>query len=227
MLQDNEFLASDSEKFELGKNYSSLIYLTKVTYFENKHEVLVEFSSESRKLVKRFRFFPYVLLPNTIEKEKLVDLILHSGFKGFNIEEEEGKLVLKTISFSDLKKICNSIAILVGKLPIVLEPQRAFLLEKNWSFFDAFEEKDEMLFKADFGKEKLNKAFWNKFDLGFMLTGEVSFNQALKLNKDDALFLVELASWSNTLSVPLNKVPKSINEKVELFLEIFFLKMLN
>lgn len=224
MLQDNEFLASDSDKFELGKNYSSLIYLTKVTYIEQKHEVLVEFSSESKKLMKRFKFFPFVLLPNTIEKEKLIELILHSGFKGFSVEEEENKLILKTISFLDLKKICNSIAMHIGKLPIVLEPERAFLIEKNWSFFDAFEEKDEVLFKADFGKEKLSKSFWDKFDLGFMLTGEVSFDAALKLNKEDALFLVELASWSNTLSVSLDKVPKSINAKVELFLENVFFK---
>ncbi len=224
MLQDNEFLVSDSEKFELGKSYSSLIYLTKVTYFEQRHEILVEFSSESKKIVKRFRFFPFVLLPNSIEKEKLVDLILSLGFKGFNVEEEGSNLVLKTISFSDLKKICNSIAIHTNKLPVVLEPQRAFLLEKNWSFFDAFEEKDEILFKAEIGKERLGKTFWNKFDLGFMLTGEVSFNQALKLNQEDTLFLVELAAWSNTLSVPLDKVPKSINEKVELFLENVFFK---
>ena len=224
MLKENEFLAENSSEFELGKNYSSLIYLTNVTYFENKHEVLVEFSSENRKFMKRFRFFPFVLLSNTIEKEKLVELILHSGFKGFSIEEEESKLVLRTVSFLDLKKICNSIAMHIGQLPIVLEPERAFLIEKNWSFFDAFEEKDELLFKADIGKEKLSKSFWDKFDLGFILTKEVSFNQALNLNKSDALFLVELASWSNTLCVPLSKVPKSINEKVELFLENVFFK---
>ncbi len=224
MLQENELLIQDSSEFELGKNYSSLIYLTKVTYFEQKHEILVEFSSETKKLLKRYKFFPYSLLPNTIEKEKLVDLILHSGFRGFSVEEEEDKLVLKTVSFLDLKKICNSIAMHIGKLPLVLEPERAFLIEKNWSFFDAFEEKDELLFKVDFGKEKLSNSFWNKFDLGFMLTGEVSFPQALKLNRDDALFLVELASWSNTLCVPLEKVPKSINEKVELFLENVFFK---
>ena len=211
MLQDNEFLASDSSKFELGKNYSSLIYLTNITYFEQKHEVLVEFSSESRKLIKRYKFFPFVLLPNNIEKNKLVDLILHSGFKNFSVEEENDKLVLKTILFSDLKKICNSIAIQTNNFPVVLSPERTFLLKQNWSFFDAFEEKDEILFKADFASERLSNVFWDKFDLGFALTKNFPFSQALKLNKEDALFLVELASWSNILCVPLEKVPKSIN----------------
>jgi hypothetical protein len=224
MLKGNESLSIDSKEFELGKNFSSLIYLTKVTYFEQRHEILAEFSSENKKLVKRFKFFPYVLLPNSIEKEKLVELILHSKFRGFNVEEENNKLVLKTISFLDLKKISNSIAMHIGKLPVVLEPERAFLLEKNWSFFDAFEEKDDMIFKADFSKEKLGKSFWGKFDLGFTLTGEVSFNQALKLNLEDALFLVDLAAWSNALCVPLEKVPKSVNDKVELFLENIFFK---
>jgi hypothetical protein len=223
MLQENELLSEDSSKFELN-NFSSLIYLTKVNYAEQKHEVLVEFSSNTRKLVKRYRFFPYVLLSNTIEKEKLVQLILESGFKNFSIEEEQNKLVLKTITFSDLKKICNALAIHTNNLPVVLEPERAFLIEKDWSFFDVFEEKDELLFKVEVGKEKLNKMFWNKFDLGFVLTKEVLFSQALKMNKDDALFLVTLASWSNVLCVPLNLVPKSINEKVELFLENVFFK---
>ena len=224
MLQENEFLSEDSSQFELGKNYSSLIYLTKVNYIEQRHEVLVEFSSDTRKLVKRYRFFPYVLLSNTIEKEKLVNLILEAGFKNFNIEEEQNKLVLKTINFSDLKKICNSLAIHTNNLPVVLEPERAFLIEKNWSFFDVFEEKDELLFKVEIEKEKLNKIFWDKFDLGFVLTKEVLFSEALKMNKEDALFLVTLSSWSNVLCVPLNMVPKSINEKVELFLENIFFK---
>jgi len=224
MLQENEFLVSNSDKFELGKNFSSLLYLTNVNYFEQKHEILVEFSSNERKLVKRYRFFPFVFLPHSIEKEKLVQLILDAGFKGFSVEEDGNKLILKTILFSDLKKICNSLAIHTNKFPVVLPPERAFLLEKNWSFFDAFEEKDELLFKVDFEKDKLSKCFWDKFDLGFALTREFPFSQALKMNKEDALFLVELASWSNILCVALDKVPKSINEKTELFLENVFFK---
>ena len=63
----------------------SILYLTKVSYNEPKHEVLVEFSNAKERLVERYRFFPFLLLSSSIEKEKLEGLLLSAGFKGFSI----------------------------------------------------------------------------------------------------------------------------------------------
>ena len=165
-------------------------------------------------------------------KEKLSELILSLGFKEFSIEEKNGLFVLKTLTFSNLKKIVNSLAVSTRKLPIILPPERAFLIFKNWSFFDAFEKSDDLLLKInplDNFSIKNNAFSQNEFplkepDFGFFLTKGINFNYALNSNEEEAAFLINSSAWSNLLSVPIKDVPKSINNKLELFLEKIFFK---
>ncbi|OQA31404.1 MAG: hypothetical protein BWY55_00500 [archaeon ADurb.Bin336] len=202
---------------------SSFVYLTKVSYFENKHEILVEFSSKNKKLVNRFRFFPFIRIPSSIDKNKFVELILDSGFKGFSVEEEDNFLVLRTLSFSDLKKISNLISILLNKKPILLDPSRSFLIEKNWSFFDAFEEIGGSLFKVDLTLLS-HQNFLDEFDLSYFLTKELSFSDALRINEEQVIDLINSAVWSNLLVVPINSIPNKLEDKIELFIEKIFFK---
>jgi len=201
---------------------SKVFYLTKVSYNETRHEVLVEFSNSSSRVVERYKFFPFTQVSLSFEKDKFEDLILSLGFKGFSLEEERGIFCLKSLSFSELKKISNALARHIGKLPLVLAPERAFLLSKNWSYFDAFEKLSDAFYKIDLSSQRKDNL--SEFNLGFFLTKEISFSEALKMNKSDALYLVELASWSNLLSVPINLVPKEKESKIELFIENIFFK---
>ena len=88
-LEDSPF-AGDFE--------SKVLYLTKVSYNEAKHEVLVEFSNQFSKIVQRHKFFPYLSFSPTLEVQKLSDLVLSLGFKGFSIEEENNLLILHAMS---------------------------------------------------------------------------------------------------------------------------------
>ncbi len=216
MSQHTEaFLATDEN------SSSRVFYLTKVSHSEARREVLVEFANSSARVVKRHKFFPFTFISVNFEKDKLEDLILSLGFKGFSLEEEGGLFCLKALSFSELKKISNALARHIGKLPVVLDPERAFLLGKGWSYFDSFEKIGDSFYKIDLSSPRSEPL--GRIDLGFFLTREISFSEALRVSKEDALYLVELAAWSNLLSVPVNLVPKERDARVEMFIEnIFF-----
>ncbi|MDD3085525.1 MAG: hypothetical protein PHY04_00130 [Candidatus ainarchaeum sp.] len=210
--------------FDSKEKSNSFVYLTKVEYFENKHEILVEFSSKNKKLINRFHFFPFVYISSFLDKNKLVDLILDFGFKGFSLEEEGNNLVLRTLSFSDLKKICNLIAVVLNKKPIVLDPSRSFLVEKNWSFFDVFEEISGDLFKVDLTDVFYQESFLNDFDLSSFLTKGIPFSDAFRINENQVTDLIKSAVWGNILSLPIELVPNRLEDKIELFLEKIFFK---
>ncbi len=202
-----------------------VFYLTNVSFNEAKHEVLVEFSNKFEKFVMREKFFPFILLSHFGDKEKLIELILSFGFKGFSLEEEGDLFCLKALTFSDLKKIGNALALNTSKYPIILSPERSFLVSKNWSYFDAFERIDNLLFKLNPKSDSYQKGVVQKnIDFGFFLTKSISFNEALNSSEEEVRFLVDSAAWSNLLLVPITRVPKSINDKLELFLENIFFK---
>jgi len=198
-----------------------VFYLSRLTYNEPKGEMLVEFANNNHKFVERYRFFPFISLFG-IEADKLSELVLSLGFKGFSVEQKDSKVLLRALSFSNLKKIGTALALHINKMPLVIEPERSFLLEKNWAYFDSFQRVDNLIVKV--GAEDACGGDFAQKDLGFFLTKEIPFSEALKVSESDALFLVERAAWSSILGVPLERVPKELNEKIELFLENTFVR---
>ena len=211
---------TNEEKVLSSSMPSNTLYITKVLYNEPKSEILLEFSNASQRIVQRHKFFPFIIFSETIPQEKLTDLVLSLGFKGFNITQKDGLFLLYASSFSELKKISNSIALHINKKPLVLEPERAFLLEKGWSYFSAFERVGSNLILINSpGQSSSGSSFSvsEEKDLGFFLTKEIPFSHALKLSEEDALFLVTQAAWAEILCVPISTVPRLKEEKTELF----------
>lgn len=191
-----------------------VLFLTSVSYNETKKEVLVEFSNKSTRVVERFKFYPFFRLPNNLDSSKLKELILSFGIKGFSLVEKSSFYYLHASSFGELKKIANVLGNCFGKLPLVIEPERQFLLEKGWTYFDSFIYFSNSLVKVDsFSK-----------DVSFAVLPEIPFSQALKIDESHALFSVEQASLSSILSVPLHLVPREAKDREELFLENIFFK---
>jgi len=188
------------------------LYLTKVTHNLEKKEILVEFRNKNNKVVKRFDFFPFLVLPREIEKEKVEELLLCVGIKGFEIQKKKRYLKVIAHSFNELKKISNSLALHTSKKPLTLEPERQFLIQKNWDYFDSFIFDNNVIEKVDEKKE-----------IGFLITKEIPFNEAVLLDEEGIQSLVENFSLSHLLKVPLESVPASLQKRTEIFLEnIFF-----
>ncbi len=191
-----------------------LLFLTNVSYNESKREILVDFSNKFEKRVERYKFFPFILLPKSIDGEKLKELLISFSFRSFSLQEKENFYSLQSASFLELKKMVSVLSKCFGKLPLVLEPERQFLLEKNWSYFDSFSYFDNSLIKVDsFSK-----------DVSFVVLPEIPFSEALKINREEAIFFVSQAALSNILRIPLNVVPKNKQEREEIFLENIFFK---
>ena len=158
----------------------NVLYLTNVTYVDSKREVLAEFSNKFDKKVERYKFFPFILLPKSIDGEKLKELLLSFSFKFFSLQEKENYFSLQSTSFVELKKIVSVLSKCFGKLPLVLEPERQFLIEKNWSYFDSFLYFENSLIKVDsFSK-----------DVSFSVLPEIPFVEAMKINQEEATFLL-------------------------------------
>ncbi|HNV00982.1 MAG TPA: hypothetical protein PKK60_00980 [archaeon] len=196
------------------QNKSNVLYLTNVTYIESKREVLVEFSNKFEKKIERYKFFPFILLPKSIDGEKLKELLISFSFRSFSLQEKENYFSLQSVSFLELKKMVSVLSKCFGKLPLVLEPERQFLIEKNWSYFDSFSYFENSLIKVD--------SFLK--DVSFSVLPEIPFVEALKINQEEAVFFVNQAVLSNILKVPINLVPKNKQEQEEIFLENIFFK---
>lgn len=193
---------------------NKFLYLTNVLYIESKREVLVEFSNAFEKKVERYKFFPFILLPKSIDGEKLKELLISFSFKYFSLQEKDNYFSLQSTSFIELKKIVSVLSKCFGKLPLVLEPERQFLLEKSWSYYDSFNYFENTLIKVDsFSK-----------DVSFSVLPEIPFVEALKINQEEATFFVNQAVLSNILRIPIHLVPKNIQEQEEVFLENIFFK---
>ncbi len=187
-------------------------YLTQITYNPEKKEILAEFRNRESKIVERFDFFPFLVLPKEMEKEKIKELLICLGIKGFELQKKKKYLKIVASSFKELKKISNSIALHTGKKPLTLEPERQFLIQKGWNYFDSFIFENNQIIKV---KEKI--------DIGFLITKSLNFEEALRLSEEETLFLVENFALSAILKIPFNKIPTNLQERTELFLEnIFF-----
>ena len=188
------------------------IYLTKVTFNPEKKEMLVEFRNNKNKVVKRFDFYPFLVLPKEMNKEKIEELLLCVGIKGFRVEKKNKYLKVICSSFIELKKISNTLALHTGKKPLVLESERQFLIQKNWNYYDTFIFENDFLVKVD-----------EKPDLGFLITKEINFGEALLLNEEETLFLVNKFALSALLKIPFTQIPSLTQAMTEIFVEnIFF-----
>jgi hypothetical protein len=187
-------------------------YLVKVEYLEEKNEIFCYFKNKNDQIVKRFFFQPYFILQKDLDTEKIKEILFSFKIKNFSIKKEEQNRLFSN-NFEELKKISRIIAKTTHKKHLVLEPERVFLIEKNWSYFDIF----------SFDLLNPEKVFEKK-EISFCIFPEISFEEALRLNEDQTSFLIEQSAFSTLLKVPLEKVPQSIPEKTELFLENLFFK---
>lgn len=203
------------------KTPNMLLYLTKVSYLPEKRQIAVSFANEKNAVSLRYKFFPSIYLPLNKQKAKLIEEILQVYDKQKYSIEKPNKTTLK-INCSTLQDLKNIAALLNSSLEIVcliVEPERQFLLEKGWSYFDCFKfnSKKQLLSKEELFI--LPKVKFDFMDSSFSRTIQNLIEQNIVASED----LTEKLCLSNLLCVPLSKIPKTKNIILELFLEnIFF-----
>jgi len=191
------------------------LFLVSITYNEQKREILAEFSGKNGKTVKRYPFYPFTMLPSSIPFEKLQSLLLSIGIKRFSIKKKGDLFQLSAASFSDLKKIGTALSTYSGLSSMIIEPERAFLLQKGWAYFDSFYEEDgEMHLDGNLPSE----------DLGFFVAKEIPFSEAMRLDEEQSLFILRRNAVSSTLLISPDKIPPTAQERTEIMLENIFFK---
>ncbi len=185
-------------------------FLVKVVYSEDKKEIACQFRNGKKGKTFREKFFPFVIV--SIEfKEKVLNLISKS-FKKQVFVVEKNFLKVTAVSFSVLKNFCTSLG---ENSTYLIEPERQFLILKNWSYFDEF------VFN-DFKPVRLEKVSFPLID--FDETPLVDLvREMLVVSEVSARELLQNMVWSKLLKIPVSKIPVEKFVLIELFLQnIFF-----
>jgi len=140
--------------------------------------------------------------------------VISAEKKRFKIEQTKDCFKVLAGTFSDLNSLAHALFQETGFRPLVLEPERQFLLEKNWSFFDCFSFFSEKEFVKTNGQE-FPKA---KIEL-FSEPLNETMRQLLKDRPLIAQKTINSIALSTLLKKPLNQLPETKFLQQETFLE--------
>ncbi len=192
---------------------NTLLYtLSKVQYSEPNREIVCSFANGSAIKSQRYGFFP-VLLTNA-SGESVVSLLSASELRQLQFAEtKKGTVKIVGATFSILQELEKKIREKLDYQSLLLSPERQFLLQQNWGFFDAF------LFEQQ--PEKVSGLVLPETNLGFLPASfSKTLSELLDSNATEAAEQLCLSvSWSNLLRVPLNQVPFSEAQRNSLLLE--------
>ncbi|HIH33592.1 MAG: hypothetical protein QT12_C0006G0021 [archaeon GW2011_AR21] len=204
----------------MPSSQEKLFWLSRVSYAEEKREIVAEFSNLEEKRIKRFAFFPKAFFALRAGETRLVQeiLSLYDG-KRFQTRAHEGKVLeIHASTFSDLKKISSLLQQSLKQGLIIVEPERQFLLEKEWNYFDSFNQEG-------FGLEKACE---------HSMPGLRLEECAESLEKTISLLAVQDAktlekfiqqfAFAKALAIPAGFAPESIQEAAGIFIENAFFK---
>jgi hypothetical protein len=193
-------------------------WLTDVKYLEGKRAVALEFSRLDNRRMSRLPFFPSFY---ATQKELAFDNLketLSSERKRFKLEKEGPAFKISASTFSDLQNLANALFSENGFRPLVLEPERQFLLERNWSFFDCFTQASE-----NFERSSCFSLPEAKLGL-FSEPLHETLEQLLLSKPKVAEKTVESIVLSQLLSIPIPQLPEASFLQHERLLENIFWK---
>ena len=190
-------------------------WLTDVKYLEEKREVSLEFSRLNNRRMSRQPFFPSFYSSKKQLAFETLKEILSSERKRFKLEQEGQAFKISASTFSDLQSLANTLFSETGFRPLVLEPERQFLLERNWSFFDCFTQGFERPGCFSFPEAKLGL---------FSEPLRETLEQLLAAKPWIAKNVAESIVLSQLLSIPTAKIPEDSFLQQERLLENMFWK---
>ena len=197
----------------------NIFWLSTATYIEGRKAVSIEFTSNNTQVSKRFVFFPEMHLPKgAVGKAELAKILSAHNPQRFRIAEEKNCLRIVASTYSDLIAFAKIVSKHFSFEPLMIEPERQFLLQKNWGYFDAFEIKNNAVKK-----------------LGLLSVPETKIQSLVKpitetiqelfcSQKNTATSLLESIIVSQLTCIPIEIVSPHIENHTEVFLENLFFK---
>ena len=222
----NPLLLEQQDKPEetyFERQESSPFWLTGLRYLEEKKSVLAEFSCAGFKRTAILAFFPcFLVSKKALSKESLKNEISLLGNQKFELIEIGDCFKVVSTNFSMLETLANNVFKSTGALAIMPSPERQFLIEKNWGFFDAFclEETSKGIVPAkavSFGLPDVKTDFFSE-------SLPKTISALSKIDPEEANSILSLIAFSKILFLPLEKIPATGFLKQEIFLENLFFR---
>ncbi len=177
---------------------NNALFLTRVTYVADKRQVIVEFSNKNEKKTIRRHFFPRAYFDiKGVPKKHFEELISLSDLKRLKLDFSDTVLTVFGATFNDLKKINNIFSHFFKKHHNLVEPERQFLIDSNWSYFDSF------IFESN-EPEKIESFSFPDVNLHYFSDSlEKTVSDLSSSNKSLSKELIEGITSSKILKVPL------------------------
>ncbi|MBN2067292.1 MAG: hypothetical protein JW744_02395 [Candidatus Diapherotrites archaeon] len=193
------------------------LWLTDAKYLEDKRAVLLDFSRLNIRRNLLMPFFPsFYLSKERIEEPELNDFFSGQS-KSFKVLSCETSFKVSAGSFGLLNEAANTVFRETGIKPVVLNPERQFLLEQNWSYFDCFR------FFSDEGLSKVEGSGLPLVFLPFFSDAlPETVSQLASADCETAFKLLEQVALSNLLKLPLADLSPHKEMHAEAFFENIF-----
>lgn len=198
---------------------SARFWLTGVNYLQEKRAIVLHFSWLNNRRTAKLPFFPCFYASKAFFSLQQLHQALSGEGKRFKIEEKPRAFKVSAATFSGLNALADRIFNETGFRPLMLNPERQFLLERNWSYFDCF---------VFFGGKEFAKSERFSFPearLGFF--SEPLRETVQQLAREDlqaAQKTLEAIALSSLLHLPIEVLPGTGFMQLEAFFETIFWK---
>ncbi|MBI4210484.1 MAG: hypothetical protein HY544_03195 [Candidatus Diapherotrites archaeon] len=195
----------------------STLYLSRVSYSSEKRQIIVEFSNRCERVSQRHQFFPkFFFQLGAIPEADFRAVVAGFAPQKFKVTVNDGVASVFAASFSDLKALNNFLGKCFGSRCNIVEPERQFLMERGWNYFDSFSRDSE-------GVHRLERFDFPDVNLPFLSAAfKETVTELLRSNDALANDLLSKAALSRILRVPLMG-REAGDPPVEILLEnIFF-----
>ncbi|HLC79988.1 MAG TPA: hypothetical protein VJG83_06245 [archaeon] len=188
---------------------STHMFLCRVSYSAQKRQVLAEFSSKKERITKRYSFFPKMYFPlRGISAQLFREVLSKHDLQRVKADIDGDVAVIFAATFSDLKVVANLLDTYFGVHVNLIEPERQFLIEKGWGYFDSFS------FSSG-EPELVNSCEFPDVELDFISESlKKTVQDLLVVDKNIAKEMVEKIVRSRLLKIPLvgRDAPKELGE---------------
>tara|TARA_Y100000310_G_scaffold342688_1_gene446934 strand:+ start:2647 stop:4041 length:1395 start_codon:yes stop_codon:yes gene_type:complete len=157
-------------------------------------------------------------LGKKVPLKELSKILCNYNPQKFKLKEKPYAFQVIASTFKDLKCLANLCLEAFGQRPFIVEPERQFLIERDWNYFDAFQ----------FFHDKPVKSNAISFpDIKTEFSSDplpLTFKHLLEHDATQATAFVKAMALSRILKIPIDSLPDNSFLEIETILENMFFK---